>query len=184
MDDTQGTEEKYALIKKPLRYYIVYDDQGQEVLEGTYYDILDELNINEQDFYNYSRDKESAYSGSYQIIEIIPDDEEDEIKRYYDCLLEIKNQALSYTLILKVMELCESHHYLEGLAKDDLQLGLFNYHLTLSIPEVVAMNLILQTYALLTISKDLDLDEIADYYKVPLWLVQTIDEHYDKTFEH
>lgn len=177
-------EEKYNPINKNLRYYIVYNAEGEEVTEGTFYEILDELKISEMTFLNYCRPKDTSYEGSYQIIELLPDEGEDEIKGYYDCLLEIKERKISYVLILKVIALCEQRRYLEGLAKNDLQLGLFNYDMETSIPEVVAVNLILQTYALLFISEELTLCEVSDYYNVPFWLVEVIDAHYDTTFEY
>lgn len=175
--------DKYKTIKNPLRYYIVYDADGNDVADGTYYEILQELNISEGDFNNYLRPSKTVYQKGYQIIEIIPDSAEDEVKNYYECLLKIKDKKISFSLILKIIQACGEHHYLEQLSRDNSKLGLFSYDQETSLPTFVAINLIMQTYALLTISDDLTLEEISSYYNVPMWLILVVDDNYENIFE-
>ena len=190
MADHFVAQEKYHTVGKQLRYYIVYDSEDTELMEGSYYDVLSEFNWTDQEFdthiNNYRRPRKSykqPQEGSYQIIELLPSDEEDEIKQYYDLLLNIRNQRVSFSLILEVIEACKVHHYLDKFTKEGVQLGLFNIDDSLSIPEKIVINLIMRTYAFLTIADDLYPEELSSYYKIPLWLVLLIEENYDKVFE-
>lgn len=179
----------YQTVGKQLRYFIVYDADDNEVVEGSYYDVLLEMNWSDEDFdryiNNYRRPSltyKKIHDGSFQIIELLPDDEKDEISKYYDLLLKIKDQHISFDLILEVIEASNAHNYLEKFSDEGVQLGLFNLTSNRSMPEKIAINLIMRTYAFLTIAEDLYLDEISEYYKIPLWLVILIDEKYYHVF--
>jgi len=179
MDKSEDNEMIYGPITRNLRYYIIYDKAGNEVAEGTYYECVHEMGWTDSQFKNFCRRGKKFQR--YEVVELSPQKSEDEITQYYCSLLENKNRPISYPMILEVQKAVTEHHYLEQFSKEETSIGLFTFGIT--TPEFVAKNLILQTYALISVSTDLSLEEISDYYHLPLWLVEIIDGNFNNIFD-
>ena len=172
-----------------IRYFIILDYDGQTVAEGNFYEILHELKWSAQTFYNSLRPIKRNLRNSLRVFEIVPDEGLDEFRAYYDCLLRIKDLKIKKERVKSVAEACQQYGYDEVLTKQkQVLVGVVSYERSNYWGELsrasraMAKNLILFTYGLITISEDLSLEEISEYYHVPLWLVEMIDFHYYEIF--
>lgn len=178
----------YEQLKNPIRYYVVLNAENEVVSEGNFYEILHELNWKSMDFYNAMRVpqlKRKANKSAYRLVELLPDESKDEFRAYYDCLVRIKDYKIKPSIVKEVAKACINNGYHEVLNKSKNNLiGIVSYE-SPSIARssrVMAKNLVLITYALLSISEDLTLEELVDYYHVPLWLAEIIDCNYYEVF--
>lgn len=167
-----------------FKHYYVYDSDDNFIDCGTYFNLINRLEIPEKTFKATisKSNRNTKPNTKYNIVPYDEDDTED-LASFYNNLKEISQKELNKTAITDILELSEALGYSQLFVNEQIKgktmdMFKFLYHM----PKTHAKTLIYLGYSALISGNGFKLKEISEYYDLPLWLIEYVNTNQDRLF--
>ncbi|USI66558.1 MULTISPECIES: hypothetical protein [Lactococcus] len=175
---------KLKLLSSYKQYY-VYDKEGNFVDCGSYYCLLHRLNLNQTTFKTSLHKFKKGIKSSEYIIEEFKREELKDLGLFYDLLITLNPTDVNPLIVNEVRLKSDQHHFADTLNNGEnsstSQLSLISELYKTS--NRTAQKFVVLAYAALQASEFSLYEETAQFYDLPLWLVEFVGENLEKIFK-